>query len=133
MASNAVEHANSPAAPVASFEVTGCTWSFGVTDVGRGGLASLRENPKYDYLVGQAEALELMLKEGVSRTGEVGRGLGFSTVFKALVDRRATLRFRSGGAIASWEGVSPTDQTIHIQSLPLTRAGFHVRVAGPVP
>ncbi len=132
MASNAVEHANSPAAPIASFEVTSRGWSFGVTDMGRGALASLRENPAYAGLEGEGEALELMLKEGVSRTGKPDRGLGFSHVFKALVDRRATLRFRSGGAVASWEGVSPTDQTIHSQGLPVSRQGFHVRVAGPI-
>jgi hypothetical protein len=132
MASNAVEHANSPAAPIASFEVTTRGWSFGVTDVGRGALASLRENPAYSDLEGEGGALELMLKEGVSRTGEPGRGLGFSSVFKALVDRRATLRFRSGGAVASWEGESPTDQTVHSQGLPVTRQGFHVRIAGPM-
>jgi hypothetical protein len=133
MASNAVEHANSPAAPIASFEVTSRGWSFGVTDVGRGALASLRENPAYGDLEGEGEALEFMLKEGVTRTGEPGRGLGFSNVFKALVDRRVTLRFRSGGAVASWEGESPTDQVIHSQGLPISRQGFHVRVAGPIP
>jgi hypothetical protein len=82
MASNAVEHANSPAAPIASFEVTSRGWSFGVTDVGRGALASLRENPAYGDLEREGEALEFMLKEGVTRTGEPGRGLGFSNVFK---------------------------------------------------
>jgi anti-sigma regulatory factor (Ser/Thr protein kinase) len=132
MASNAVEHASSPASPVASFEVTRGSWSFGVTDVGRGVLASLQENPAYAELEGEGEALKLVLQEGVSRTGKPDRGLGFSSVFKALVDRRATLRFRSGGAVASWEGVSPTEQTICSQGLPVTRHGFHVRVAGPI-
>ena len=133
MASNAVEHANSPASPITSFEVIdGRGWSFGVTDVGRGALASLRENPAYAHLEAEGEALEFMLKAGVSRTGETGRGLGFSNVFKALVDRRATLRFRSGGAVASWEGESPTEQTVHSQGLPVTRQGFHVRIAGPL-
>lgn len=133
MASNAVEHADSPVPPIASFEVTSRTWSFGVTDVGRGALASIRENPAYGDLEGEVEALELILQEGVSRTGRPERGLGFTTVFKALVDRRATLRFRSGGATSLWEGESPTAQTIHFQGLPFRRQGFHVRVAGPVP
>lgn len=133
MASNAAEHADSPVPPLASFEVTSRTWSFGVTDVGRGALASIRENPAYADLEGEVEALELILQEGVSRTGKPGRGLGFTTVFKALVDRRATLRFRSGGATSLWEGESPTAQTIHLQGLPFRRQGFHVRVAGPVP
>lgn len=133
MASNAVEHADSPVPPIASFEVTSRAWSFGVTDVGRGALASIRENPAYADLEGEVEALELILQEGVSRTGRPERGLGFTTVFKALVDRRASLRFRSGGATSLWEGKSPTAQTIHFQGLPFKRQGFHVRVAGPIP
>lgn len=133
MASNAVEHAAAPVPPLASFEVTQQMWSFGVTDVGRGALASLRENPAYVGLETEVEALELALQEGVSRSGNPGRGLGFSTVFKALVDRQARLRFRSGGATSRWEGASPTAQAIHFQALPLRRRGFHVRVSGPCP
>lgn len=133
MASNAVEHADSPVPPIASFEVANRAWSFGVTDVGRGALASIQENPLYADLEGEVEALELILQEGVSRTGKPGRGKGFTEVFKALVDRRAILRFRSGGATSLWEGESPTAQTIHFQGLPFRRQGFHVRVGGPIP
>jgi hypothetical protein len=131
MASNAVEHAIAPIAPVACFEVTSGAWQFAVTDVGRGALSSIRDNPAYAALATETDALQLVLQEGVSRTGEIGRGRGFSRVFKALVDRRAGLRFRSGGAAAHWTGESPTAQKIRFQGLPLSRAGFHVRVAGP--
>jgi len=131
MASNAVEHADSPASPIASFEVTSSTWSFGVTDVGRGALASLRENPEFSCLEGETEALDTVLREGVSRFAQPGRGHGFSHVFKSLVDRRASLRFRSGGASTAWEGHSPTAQVIHSRGLPVSRSGFHVRIAGP--
>jgi hypothetical protein len=133
MASNAVEHAASPLAPVACFEVNGTEWAFGVTDVGRGTLASIRENSAFVSLRTETEALKTVLQEGVSRTGEAGRGRGFTRVFKALVDRRARLRFRSGAASAHWEGESPTAQTVTFRSLPAGRSGFHIAVGGPLP
>lgn len=133
MASNAVEHANSPVEPVASFEVNRRYWSFGITDVGRGVLGSIRENPCFAALEHESDALETIMRDGVSRTGEPGRGRGFSQVFKAFVDRRSRLRFRSGSAVASWEGKSPTAQEIAIDVLPVSRFGFHIGVAGPLP
>lgn len=134
LASNAVEHAASPVAPLACYEISGQSWAIAVTDVGRGVLASLRENPLYESLVSHTKALELALSPGVSRFyNEAGHGNGFLRVFKALVDRRAALRFRSGGAAAHWEGVSPTNQEIVFKGRPLSRKGFHIRVAGPFP
>jgi hypothetical protein len=133
MASNAVEHAGAPVAPLVCFEVNGTEWAFGVTDVGRGALASIRENPAYGSLRTESDALKTVLKDGVSRTGEAGRGRGFTSVFKALVDRRARLRLRSGAAAAHWEGESPTAQTITFRGLPAGRSGFHIAVGGPLP
>jgi hypothetical protein len=132
MSSNAVEHASPPIAPIACFEVTGKDWQFTVTDVGRGALSSIRDNLAYAALGTEMDALKLVLQDGVSRTVEAGRGRGFTRVFKALVDRQARLRFRSGGASAQWEGESPTAQLVRFQGLPLSRAGFHITVAGPL-
>lgn len=131
MMSNAAEHAVSPVRPVACFEVGQGTWALSVVDVGRGVLASLRENPRHKALGTEGEALEQALQPGVSRLPISGRGMGFSRVFKSLVDRRAVLRFRSGGAVATWEGVSPTHQTIHARALPVRSNGFRVRLGGP--
>jgi hypothetical protein len=133
MASNAVDHASSPVRPIASFEVTNRSWAFGVTDVGRGALGSLRDNPAFASLEHESDALQAIMREGVSRTGEPGRGRGFAEVFKALADNQSRLRFRSGGAVAFWRGQSPTAQEIAIDVLPLSRTGFHVGVAGPLP
>ncbi|HEY3569917.1 MAG TPA: hypothetical protein VGP73_18430 [Thermoanaerobaculia bacterium] len=132
LASNAIEHSRSPAAPLACYEISKSTWTMAVTDVGQGVLASLRENSSYIALDSHAEALKLALQPGISRTGEKGRGNGFARVFKALVDRRAGLRFRSGGASARWEGTSPTHHSIVFQGLSFARPGFHVRIAGPI-
>ena len=131
IASNAMEHANAPIPPVACFQVTNNHWAFGVTDVGRGVRASLSENPAFAYLRTDQEALKQAIQEGVSRHQEAGRGLGFNTVFKALVDHSAILRFRSGGAAGSWQGASPTAQRVVLQSLPVGRkGGFQVSAYG---
>lgn len=132
MASNAVEHSASPIPPIATFGVGEDEWCFSVTDLGRGALVSLRDNPVYSSIATENRALKLVLQDGVSRTGEPGRGRGFTWVFKALVDRQSKLRFRSGGASARWEGTSPTAQDVTYQSLSVTRSGFHVRVMGPL-
>jgi hypothetical protein len=133
LVSNAVEHSNAPVNPVACFEVGRTSWAFGVVDVGRGVLASLRENPRHAHLKTETDALTLAVQPGVSRLEDTSRGNGFTTVFKALVDYRTRLRFRSGGASARWEGESPTDQSITALALPVSRpGGFHVRVAGPM-
>jgi anti-sigma regulatory factor (Ser/Thr protein kinase) len=133
MASNAVEHADSPVSPLACFEVSRDHWNFGVVDVGKGVLESIKENPIYASLNTSTQALSVALQDGVSRTGQRGRGYGFRRVFKALVDRRATLRFRSGGVAGAWEGESPTAQSIIFRTLPVSRPGFFVKVAGPLP
>lgn len=131
MASNAVEHSLAAIPPVACLQVTDTYWAFSVTDVGRGALASLRSNPKFESLKSGFRALRLALKEGVSRHPDRGRGRGFSIVFKALVDRSATLRFRSGGAAGHWTGTSPTAHRILVQALPVSRVcGFHMNAEG---
>lgn len=131
MSSNAIEHSEAPIPPIATFGISNGEWCFSVTDLGRGVLASLRENPSYSAIATESGALELVLQDGVSRTGEPGRGRGFTWVFKALVNRQAKLRFRSGGGSARWEGTSPTAQDVTYQGLPISRSGFHVRVMGP--
>ena len=131
MASNAAEHAASAVPPVACLQVTERIWAFSVTDVGRGIRASLSENPRFASLRRDSDALTQALRDGVSRLDDPARGRGFSTVFKALVDYSATLRFRSSAAVGWWSGSSPTSQKILIQSLPATlRGGFHVCVSG---
>lgn len=132
MASNAVEHACSPIAPLASFSINNRRWAISVTDVGQGARQSLIRNAAFRHVRFDTDALRLVMLDGVSGTGDVGRGHGFTRVFKALVDRHASLRFRSGGASADWEGDSPTSQQILLRSFPQRRQGFHVAISGPV-
>lgn len=129
MASNAVEHAQSPAPPVSTFEVLPDRWSFSVTDVGIGVLTSLKSNPKYETLKNEVTALQTTVMDGVSSTARAGRGFGFTLVFRSLADRACTIRFRTTGALATWEGVSPAAQHLSLSPMP-QRAGFHVAVSG---
>jgi len=129
MASNAVEHAQSAAPPVSTFELFHDRWSFSVTDVGVGVLASLRTSPKYQMLKNEVMALQTAITDGVSSTARPGRGFGFTQVFRSLADRACSIRFRTTGALAVWEGVSPASQQLTMSPMP-QRIGFHVAVSG---
>jgi hypothetical protein len=131
MSSNATEHASAPIRPIAAWQVTSDEWEFSVTDVGRGVRESLRQAAAY-ATVEDIDAMKLALTDGVSCTGIAGRGLGFATVFKALADRSAELRFRSGEVSVAWSGPSPTNQLVTYQVHPASRAGFHMRVRSPI-
>jgi hypothetical protein len=131
MISNALEHAGDFGRPIAAFLVLKeeRAWRFSVTDVGRGVRTSLSQNaslprPKHD-----AEALRLALEDGISRTGLPGRGFGFTSVFKSLVDRQATVRLRTDSVAASWVGVGASPTGLRI--LPVgRRRGLHVEIQG---
>ncbi len=129
MASNSIEHARSSVTPIATFEVLPNGWSFSVTDLGIGVLATLRSNPSYRSLTNDVAALQTAVKDGVSATADAGRGFGFTQVFKSLADRACTIRFRTVGALATWDGVSPAAQHLMMSPMP-NRAGFHVAVSG---
>lgn len=125
LADNPGQHSSSTMPALAAYEVLmGGGWAFSVTDLGRGIGASVRER---EPSVDDQAAVRMALKEGWSRTGELGRGFGFSTVFKVLVDRNCLARIRSGTAAASWHGQSPTAQTLEIQGVS-ARVGCHVSV-----
>lgn len=131
MASNARDHSMSPLPPLASYQFTSERWSFSVTDVGCGILTSLHRNTQYASLNDEVVALREALKDGVSSTGVRDRGRGFSDLFKGLVNRMCTLRLRSSGAVANWEGTSPAAHSLQFTPLP-NRAGFHVCVSAPL-
>jgi hypothetical protein len=127
MQSNALEHSYAPVRPLACWRVCGRDWAFGVYDVGRGVLASLKEDPAYRFLTSHKEALELAVTDHVSSRG-AGRGMGFHTLFKALLDRRSTVRMRTGNIAAHFVGHNPTRQDLKYTILP-DRAGFCMTVS----
>ena len=74
---------------------------YAVADLGRGVRHSLGENPRWDGLSGDPEALTAVLKENASRKIAEGGGDGFRQVVKALVGLNGSLRLQSGAGVAT--------------------------------
>ncbi len=124
--SNAQEHAKSSLRPLATYEVTDARWRFSVTDAGVGIPDRFRENPRFVALTDQA-AVQRALVDGNSTFTEVGRGLGFSKIFAALVNRSARVRLRSATVLARWEGHSPGASNLNFATL-RRRIGSHIEI-----
>jgi len=69
---------------------------FAIGDIGRGALASLQENPRWDGLENCTQALEAILWNGASRKPAYSDGGGFRQVWKSFLDRNGTLIVHSG-------------------------------------
>ena len=124
--SNAQEHSRASLHPLATYEVTEEQWRFSVTDVGVGIPDRFRENPRFSSLTDQA-ALQHALIDGNSTFVEPGRGLGFSKIFAALVNRSARVRLRSATVLARWEGRSPGASDLNFVTM-RRRAGSHIEI-----
>lgn len=109
MQSNVYEHSGRPGTGVAAYRATERRFEFVVSDGGIGVLASLASGPDYAGLADQAEALRLMLTDGVSRHGTAAkRGTGFRLLFTGLADLGSELRFRSGNQALTINGTNPS-------------------------
>ena len=82
------------------FHIIGGVAHYAVADMGRGVRQSLSENPRWDGLSGDPEALTAVLKENASRKVSEGGGDGFRQVVKALVGLNGSLRLQSGTGVA---------------------------------
>jgi hypothetical protein len=109
MEDNVREHSGAVETGYVAFHSAPGTFEFVVADHGVGVLATLRGAPEYKNLTDHGEALRLTLQEGASRYGfGEGRGYGFRPLFTGLANRQAALRFRSGEASLTIDGLSPT-------------------------
>ena len=99
MADNVVQHSAATGEPsahgLAAFHVTSDQATFVVIDTGRGLLASLQVNPRWQHLRENAQALEAVVRQRATRKVQNRYGDGFSEVFNALVDRNGAVRLRS--------------------------------------
>ena len=99
MADNVVQHSALTGEPsahgLAGFHVTGDQATFVVIDTGRGLLASLQGNPRWQHLQENAQALEAVVRQRATRKAQNQYGDGFSEVFNALVDRNGAVCLRS--------------------------------------
>ncbi|MDA9436270.1 hypothetical protein [Bradyrhizobium sp. CCBAU 51627] len=115
LADNVLEHSEAVPTGFVVYRSRPGSFEFAVADKGIGTLASLRSNPKYDYLVDDGDALQCALTDGESRFGKATqRGTGFSTLFRSLVNMNASLRFRSGDHALIMHGTSPTLVNAHV-------------------
>lgn len=130
MISNAQEHSSSELRSLATFEVTPSWWMFSVTDFGIGIPERLRENRLHRNLR-DPDAISKALEHGVSTFAQEGRGMGFSSVFRALTERAAKLRIRSGRGLVEWEGLVNGTGEQQLLPKPL-REGTHVRAAAKI-
>lgn len=120
---NAREHSDALETAYAAFHGAPGTFEFVVADRGVGVLATMRQAAEYGSLSSDGLALQAALTEGVSRSGSgIGRGFGYRPLFTGLVNRRATLRFRTGFGSLTMDGLSP--------SLPSSRIGEKPRADG---
>ncbi len=105
MVDNVVEHAGLGDAPtgIVAYEVSTERFSFAVADLGRGALASLRENPAHATLKSDADSLKSAVTGGASRRPGPG-GKGFADLLRALADLQGVLTFRSGSARLRLDG-----------------------------
>lgn len=104
---NIKEHSKNPQSGVAAFRARADQIELVVMDRGDGVLKSLRSARRYAKLDDHIDALELTLTQGVSRfENEPGRGQGFNPLFIGLANLEGTLRFRSGDAVMTMQGLA---------------------------
>jgi anti-sigma regulatory factor (Ser/Thr protein kinase) len=106
--SNIFEHSERSDSGIIAFQAHNDGMEFVVADLGVGLLTSLRHNAEFAHLKDHGAALRTALTDGVSRSGEPGRGLGFRAVFLGLANAVGELRFRTGDHVLTTSGESPS-------------------------
>ena len=97
MQDNVYVHSGAPDTGLIAFAVSPSSFELVVADRGAGVLSTLRQNPEYAALPDSGAALQEAIKTGVSRfPSEMGRGRGFTQLYRSLVRDRSEIRFRSG-------------------------------------
>ena len=125
MVENAVIHAHAPIPTLVAYHVAEGMAQFCVADLGIGVLASLRQCDDYRHLALHNQAIREALRDGTSRFGRNTRGLGFRSVFKALMANWGRLRFRSGNGCITMDGTDLNADRGQ-ESFPPSLPGFQV-------
>jgi len=98
MVNNVWDHSMSDYPGLVAYEVQEKRATFCIADVGVGVLHSLRQNPRFESLKTSNAALNLALKDGVSRFDGQGRGYGFSDLLRGVANQWGIARLRTGEA-----------------------------------
>ena len=130
MADNVVQHAKLGAGQkaVVAYAVSTSFFEFAVGDVGRGVMASLRDNPAHRAIGSETQALVAAVTEGASRRPGAA-GTGFSELVRAFADIQSDLSFRSGDGRLHVDGTGSGDRVIRATNC-LKLQGFCVSVHG---
>lgn len=108
---NVLEHSDAPDTGLLAFAATRSSLELVVSDSGIGVLASLKQNPEHSNLTDSGTALKVAITDGKSRhSSSSGHGFGIGSLFRALVNHDAQLRFRSGDYALTISGHSPSLQ-----------------------
>jgi anti-sigma regulatory factor (Ser/Thr protein kinase) len=113
---NVRDHSGAVESAYIAIRASAGIFEFVVADEGKGVLETLRQAADFVNLTSDGDALRATLSEGVSR------GFGYAPLFTGLVNRRATLRFRSGCGSLVMDGVTP--------ALPSAQIGVKPRCPG---
>lgn len=130
MADNAIQHSgpdeHCPAPGAMGYEVEGGHAAFGIVDLGRGVLMSLRSNPVWARLASSRDALDAAVRRGASRRVRQGQGKGFSELHRAMADLSGVLRFASGDAALTLNGRGEAREAVWLTRPPM--GGFQISV-----
>lgn len=108
LASNVYEHSGNSSSGLVAFHAYQGRFDFVIADRGIGILESLKSCSEFKDLEDAGEALDMALKENVSRHGtNVGRGKGFRPLFQGLANYNGFLRFRSDDHALTLDGRNP--------------------------
>lgn len=114
------------ASAIAGYQVLPDYFAFSVSDLGWGFHKSLTRSPDWSHIADDGEALLAVIqKSASSRVGE-GEGMGFKELFKALADRGALIRIRSGISLARVVATS-TGREAELSTMGFAQ-GVHVSV-----
>ena len=124
MVDNAWLHSETEEAALLVYQVKNRKFAFSVADIGIGVLASLRKNPRFDWLPSSMEAIQHAIRPGVSRDNS--GGLGFTSMLNAMAELWGNARIRSGESalLIDKRKHPPTHDFIYLPPLP----GLHVSV-----
>lgn len=116
MADNVIQHSmvgsTSTKRPrsLVGWNVSGAVAAFAVIDLGEGIRKTLKQNPAWDHVATDHEALHAVAEKNATRKADNVFGEGYHHVVKNFVNRNGCVCIRSGNAelLATSDGLTPT-------------------------
>jgi anti-sigma regulatory factor (Ser/Thr protein kinase) len=96
LTNNVWDHSERTDTGLLAFQVRNRKFTLVIADLGIGILESLRRNPLYSSISTHRAAMEKSLVPGVSRFGDLSRGMGFIDFLSVVTDLHGIARLRTG-------------------------------------